>query len=109
MELAKELRLHGWAGFGTRYWLISDHDPCIAYLARATWDTAATADAVYRDQIASVCGEAAMLDMLELFSELERITITLEEHGLGLTFPVPGMIMKHWTPEPMSGRATSNT
>ena len=43
-----------------------------------------------------------MLDMLELFSELERITITLEEHGLGLTFPVPGMIMKHWTPEPMS-------
>ena len=43
-----------------------------------------------------------MLDMLKLFSELEDVTPTLKEHGLGFTFPVPGMIMKHWTPEPMS-------
>ena len=43
-----------------------------------------------------------MLDMLELFSELECVTLILKEHGLGLTFPVPGMIMKHWTSELIS-------
>jgi hypothetical protein len=40
--------------------------------------------------------------MLTVFRELEAATIGLEDHGLGLTFPVPGMIMKHWTPTPMS-------
>jgi len=36
-----------------------------------------------------------------MFRELENVTTTLEGHGLGLTFPVPGMIMKHWTPQAM--------
>jgi len=45
-ELTKDLRRHGRAGFSTRYWLVCDHDPCIAYLARAAWDTTATPDAV---------------------------------------------------------------
>ncbi len=48
------------------------------------WDTAPP-NSVYRDQIASVCGEAAVLGMLVLCSQLEHVTITLEEHRLGLT------------------------
>ncbi len=32
-EITQELRRHGWAGFSTRYWLIGDHDPCVAYLS----------------------------------------------------------------------------
>jgi hypothetical protein len=36
--------------------------------------------------------------MLTLFREVEATTVALETHGLGLTFPVPGMLMKHWTP-----------
>ena len=103
-ELTKDLRRHGWAGFSTRYWLIADHDPCIAYLARASWDAAATPESVYRDQVRSASGEAAVADMLETFRELESVTITLEKHGLGLTFPVPGMIMKHWTPQDMPAK-----
>jgi hypothetical protein len=34
--------------------------------------------------------------MLEAFRELEAATVLLEDHDLGLSFPVPGMMMKHW-------------
>jgi len=40
--------------------------------------------------------------MLGVFGEVERTTLVLETHGLGLTFPVPGMIMKHWGPGGLS-------
>ena len=100
-KLTQDLRRHGWAGFSTRYWLVSDHDPCVAYLSRAGWDESTTPESVYRDQIRAACGGLAVKDMLETFRELENVTTTLEGHGLGLTFPVPGMIMKHWTPQDM--------
>jgi len=99
-ELTLDLRRYGWAGFSTRYWLIGDHDPCLAYLSKAAWDTRATPEAVYRDQVRAVCGEAVVEDLLTVFREVEAVTVGLEWHGLGLTFPVPGMMMKHWTPEP---------
>jgi hypothetical protein len=100
-ELTVDLRRHGWAGFSTRYWLIADHDPCVAYLSRAAWDEKAVPSAVYRDQVRAVCGEPCVEDMLIVFAEVEAATVKLEWNGLGLTFPVPGMIMKHWTPDPM--------
>jgi len=100
-ELTLDLKRHGWAGFSTRYWLVADHDPCLAYLSRAAWDDKATPAAVYRDQVRAVCAEACIEDMLAVFAGVEAATIQLEWHGLGLTFPVPGMIMKHWTPDPV--------
>jgi hypothetical protein len=100
-ELTLELRRHGWAGFSTRYWLIGDHDPCVAYLSKAAWDDRATPKSVYVDQIRAACGEAAVPEMLTALAEVEAATIDLEWHGLGLTFPIPGMMMKHWTPDPM--------
>jgi len=100
-ELTIELRRHGWAGFSTRYWLTGDHDPCLAYLAKAAWDDRATPTSVYVDQIRAACGEAATPEMLTVLAAVEAATIDLEWHGLGLTFPVPGMMMKHWTPDPM--------
>jgi len=101
-ELACDLRKYGWSGFSTRYWLISDHDPCVAYLAKTAWDTNATPEEVYIDQIRTICGDAAVEPMLAAFRELEAVTVALEDHGLGLTFPVPGMIMKHWSPGSLS-------
>ena len=101
-ELTQDLCRHGWAGFSTRYWLIADHDPCVAYLAKAAWDQSVRHEEVYRDQIRVVCGEECIEDMLTTFREVEATTVALEAHGLGLTFPVPGMLTKHWTPQPMS-------
>ena len=95
-ELTKELRQNGWAGFSTRYWLIGDHDPCIAYLARAAWDENATPQGVYRDQLRAVCGDGCVEPMLAAWRELEAATLDLEAHGLGFGFPVEGMMMKHW-------------
>jgi hypothetical protein len=100
-ELTRDLRRHGWAGFSTRYWLIGDHDPCVAYLAKAAWDETATPEAVYRDQVRAACGPDCVKDMLTVFREVEEVTVALEWHGLGLTFPVPGMITKEWTPHPL--------
>ena len=101
-ELTQDLIRHGWAGFSTRYWLIADHDPCVAYLSKAAWEEGVKHEDVYRDQIRTVCGEECVDDMLTTFREVEATTIALEDHGLGLTFPVPGMLTKHWTPQPMS-------
>ena len=99
-ELIGDIKRHGWAGFSTRYWLIGDHDPCVAYLCRAAWKQT-TPELAYRDQVAAICGENCVGDMLEAFREVEQATVILEWEGLGLTFPVPGMMMKHWTAEPM--------
>jgi hypothetical protein len=84
--------------------MISDLDPCAAYLSKAVWDAGITPAVVYTDQVRSVCGEAAVAPMLETFRELGAVTIDLEDHDLGLSFPVPGMIMKHWSAGPLEER-----
>jgi hypothetical protein len=100
--LTQDLLRWGWAGFLTRYWIIGGQDPSVAYLARAAWDTTATPDAVYRDQIGVVCGDECVPDMLKVFREVEAVTVSMEWNELGFGFAVPGMMMKHWKPEPMS-------
>jgi hypothetical protein len=39
--------------------------------------------------------------MTALYREVEAATLDLEREGLGLAFPVPGMMMKHWEPKPL--------
>jgi hypothetical protein len=100
-SLTDDLRRYGWAGFVTRYWLTGDHDTLIAYLSRAAWDRGADARIIARDQIRSACGEGCVKDLSAALADVEYVTSALEWHALGLTFPVPGMIMKHWKPEKM--------
>ena len=100
--LATEMKRYGWAGFTTRYWMIGDHDRTVSYLARTSWEHAVTPDEVSGDQVTKVCGRACVEDMLTVFHEVEAATVVLEQHALGVTFPVPGMMMKHWTDEPFS-------
>lgn len=100
-QLVSDMRQHGLDGFCTRQWMISDHDPSVAYLSKAAWDPGATPAAVYQDQIRAVCGQAAVEPMLEAFRELEAVTTALEDHGMGLTFPTPGMLMRYWNPSPL--------
>lgn len=90
----------GWDGYSTRYWMISDHDPCLAYLAAASWDAQAEPIAVYEDHVRSVCGPDAVAPMLEAFALLEEVTVDLEIHGMGFAFPVPKTSTRHFTHEP---------
>jgi hypothetical protein len=106
-EITRDIRRLGWAGFSTRYWLIGDHDPCVAYLSRTAWHAAATPEALYRDQMLAVCGEQSVDDMLAMFREVEAATVDLEWNGLGFTFPVPGMITQHWQAEPLPEKLAS--
>ncbi len=101
-ELVGDMRKHGLSGLCTRQWMISDHDPCMAYLSKAAWDPGATPEAVYVDQIRAVCGEAAVKPMLEAFREIEAVTVALEDHGMGLSFPWSGMMTQYWTPDPLT-------
>ena len=64
-------------------------------------DGGAAPEDVYRGQIRAVCGSACVDDMLTVFREVEHITKDMEWHELGFAFAVPGMMMKHWIPEPM--------
>jgi len=100
-QLTRELVHHGWAGFSTRYWMIGGQDPCVAYRSRAAWHSGVAPDRVYRDQLRVVCGPPCVEDMLTVFQEVENVTKDMEWHELGFAFATPGMMMKHWTPEPM--------
>ena len=100
-ELMGDMRKYGIGGFGTRQWLISDHDASTAYLGKAAWDPNTTPKAVYCDQVRAVCGQAAVEPMLQMFREIETVTTRLEDHGMGLTFPHAGMMLRQWAPEAM--------
>lgn len=101
-QLLGDMRKHGVDGFCTRQWMISDHDPCVAYLSKAAWDADVTPQAIHADQVRAVCGPAAVEKMLDAFREVEAVTTGLEDHGMGLAFPVPSMMMQHWSPGPLS-------
>ena len=100
-ELAGQLRRDGWAGFNTRYWLIADHQLCVAYLARSSWDASVTPESIYRDYVQRACGQECVEDMLAMLRELEAVTVRLEAHGQGLSFPIPRMMTGNWSPHPM--------
>ncbi len=100
-ELMGDLRRAGIGGFGTRQWLISDHDASTAYLAKAAWDASTMPTGVYSSQVRALCGEAAVQPMLEVFHDIEAVTTRLEDHAMGLTFPTAGMMMGQWVAEVM--------
>ncbi len=95
-ELMADMRASGWDGFYTRYWTVGEQDPTIHYLARASWDASLTPQEAYTDQVERVCGPKAVAPVLEAFALIEKITLNLDQHGLGFGFPVPTMMTKHY-------------
>jgi len=94
--LMGDLRNNGWAGFYTRYWTVSDLDPTVHFLARASWDAELTPRKAYADQVEHICGRDAVQPALAAFAIIEQITLGLDQHGLGFGFPVPDMMRKHY-------------
>ena len=94
--LMSDLRTSGWSGFSTRYWTVGEQDPTIHYLSRACWDASVTPEQAYRDQVVNVCGAKSVEPALRCFDLLEKITLRLDDHGLGFGFPVPTLMTKHY-------------
>ena len=101
--LATRMRTDGWSGFSTRHWMIGDLDPTMRYMARSCWDADCTPAAAYRELAVGVCGEAAAAPLVAAWQQVDAITDDLDRHGMGFSFPVPGMMEKHWQAgEPLS-------
>jgi hypothetical protein len=95
--LMGHLRKHGWEGFSTRYWIIGDLDPSVHYLSRASFDAGMTPQAAYDDLITPICGAGVAGRLAKAFDLIEKATALIDENDIGFTFPVPGVIMKHYT------------
>ena len=101
-QLLSELRQSRWAGFYTRYWTVGEQDPAIYYLARASWGASITPTQAYSDQVQRVCGPESVEPALQAFALIEKITLGMDQYGLGFGFPVPGMMSKHYRPGGLS-------
>lgn len=95
--LMGHLREHGWDGFSTRYWIPGDLDPAVNYLARASFDAELTPEAAYDDLVTAMCGPGVAERLTLGLNMIEQATSLTDEHDIGFAFPVPGMMMKHYT------------
>jgi len=94
--LANDLQELKWEGFSTRYWLTAELDPTVYYLSRASWQRGAQPKDVFVELFTTITGKPSAADRLWLaFEHLEAATNLIDEHDLGFTFPVPGLMLKH--------------
>ncbi len=99
-QLLAETKKLGWAGFSTRYWLVGDLDPTLHYLSRASFDPGVTPKSAYNDLFDGICGPGVSQRTTLAFEAIEKATAIVDKHGLGFTFPVQGMVMKHYDSSP---------
>lgn len=101
--LVSEIRKLGWEGFSTRYWIPGDLDTSAFYLARAAFDPKVTPVGAYQELFAPICGEGVAPALAKGFNFIEDATSLIDQNDLGFTFPVPGVVMRHYeakTPPP---------
>src|SRR5439155_12065389 len=94
--LVNAIRQHGWEGFSTRYWIVGDLDPVVHYLSRASFDAKVTPQSAYDDLITPFCGDGVADRLAKVFGLIEQATDLIDQHDIGFTFPVPGVVMKHY-------------
>ena len=100
-ELVKDLQIHGWDGFSTRYWMLAELDPTLHYLSRASFDAEVTPRSAFDDLFATITGNPSSADRLwRAFQHIEAATNMIDQHDIGFTFPVQGMLMKHYQSAP---------
>jgi hypothetical protein len=100
--LTNDLQELKWEGFSTRYWVPGELDPSVYYLSRAAWEKGAQPKDVFLELFATTTGKPSAADRLWLaFEHLEAATNLIDERDLGFAFPVPGMMMKHASSEPV--------
>lgn len=94
--LVTQLRKLGWNGFSSRYWIVGDLDPAAYYLSRASFDAKVTPQSAYEEMITAMCGDGVAERVMKGMEMIEKATSVIDEHDIGFTFPVPGVVMKHF-------------
>jgi hypothetical protein len=95
--LVQGLRKAGWAGFSTRYWIPGDLDPSVHYLSRAAFDDSITPEQAYEDLVRPSCGEGVAERLIVGWNHVAQATDVIDRNDIGFAFPVPEMVMKHYT------------
>jgi hypothetical protein len=95
--LVGDLRSQGWQGFSTRYWIVGDLDLSAYYLSRASFDSAVTPRQASLDLLAPITDEGVPESVWKAFEMIEQATGLIDANDMGFSFPVPGMILKHYS------------
>jgi hypothetical protein len=80
--------------------MAGDLDPTLNYLTLAAFDSSVTPEAANIELIDGICGPGVSQRTTLAFQAIEKATAIIDEHDLGFAFPVPGMVMKHYTSGP---------
>jgi len=99
--LLGRLRENGWEGYSTRYWIPGDQNPAVHYLSRASFDAKLTPKAAYDDLITPSCGAGVAERVIKAFDMIEEATGIIDKNDIGFTFPIPGVVMKHYNADPV--------
>lgn len=99
--LVDELRINGWDGFSTRYWIVGDLDTSAFFLSRVSFQPDLTPEQAIRDMLLPGLGESSVGRTLKALELVEKATTIIDQHDIGFSFPIPGMVMKHYTGDPV--------
>lgn len=95
-SLLGQLRKNGWQGYSTRYWIAGDLSPSVHYLSRASFDAKVTPQSSLTDLIDAISGEEVAPRVMKGFALIEQATDLIDQNDIGFTFPVPGVVLKHY-------------
>jgi Glycosyl hydrolase family 67 N-terminus len=95
--LVGDLREQGWQGFSTRYWIVGDLDLSAYYLSRASFDAAMTPERACLELLTPVTDAGVPESVWKGFAMIEQATNLIDANDIGFGFPVPGIILKHYT------------
>jgi hypothetical protein len=95
-HLAAVVRQPGWVGFTVRYRFIGDLDLTAYRLSRGSFDPQSTTNPFLEELVTPVCGEGVADRVAKAFLLIEQATTLIDENDLGFSFPMPGVILKHY-------------
>jgi hypothetical protein len=98
--LMDELKRLGWDGFSTRYWIPAELDSSVHFLAQSAWHADLTPKDSYFDLWETITDNKSATERMWLGEQhLQQATALIDKHDIGFTFPVKGMLMKHYRAE----------
>lgn len=100
-KLVVRLSENSWEGFSTRYWMPGDLSPAAHFLSRNSFGAALTPQKALEELATPMCGAGVALALEKGFAQIEEATLLMDQNDLGFSFPVPGMLMKHYRNQPV--------